>query len=125
MSHKGNLQLTIVIKATSAELVAQGDKIFESHAKWMEASHHRDGDKALLRYNVSKGPEYSNKLDPSSEPTGNTYFVLLEVYASEAGLVDHWKRGAEDWDGFGGMIEWLNACDTNVVHGCDVLHSLW
>ena len=46
----------------------------------MEKTHHRDGKQALLRYNVVKGPDLSNPLDPSSKPTGNTCFVLSEVY---------------------------------------------
>jgi len=56
----------------------------------MAQSHYREGEKALLRYNVVKGPELSNPWDPSSDPTGNTCFVLMEVYESEAGVEDHW-----------------------------------
>jgi len=53
-----------------------------SRASWMKQSHYREGDRALLAYNVVKGPELSNPLDPGSEPTGNTSFVLTEVYAN-------------------------------------------
>ena len=83
MSHLGKVQLTIVFKATTPELVAEGDRIFASHAAWMEESHHRDGELALLIYDISKGAEYSNMLDPTSEPTGSTYFVLSEVMTAE------------------------------------------
>ena len=42
---------------------------------WM-TGHSRSGDTALLSYRISKGPELSNPVDPNSEPTGNTIFVL-------------------------------------------------
>ena len=58
MSHNGNVQLTFVIVAPP-ELVAEGERIFENHAVWMEKTHHREGDKALLVYDVSKAPEQS------------------------------------------------------------------
>ena len=35
MSHKGNTQLTVIFTATP-DLVEEGDRIFESHAQWME-----------------------------------------------------------------------------------------
>jgi hypothetical protein len=50
--------------------MAEGDRIFKSHRAWMEATHYRDGEKALLSYNASKGPELSNPTDPNSAPTG-------------------------------------------------------
>jgi hypothetical protein len=59
----------------SLDDVAEGDRIFASHGEWMKG-HPREGDVALLDYTISKGPEPSNPLDPSSEPTGKTIFVL-------------------------------------------------
>ena len=70
MSHQGKTQLTIVFTAPP-DLVAEGDRIFASHAKWMRNTHSREGEKALLHYNVVKGPELSNPMDPSSKPTGD------------------------------------------------------
>ena len=58
----------------------------------MEATHHRSGDRALLRYNVSKALELSNPMDPLSAPTGSTCFVLSEVYEIAAGVGDHFKQ---------------------------------
>ncbi len=124
MSHKGKVQITIIFTATP-DLVEEGDRIFKSHAKWMEESHYREGDKALLRYNVVKGPELSNPLDPSSEPTGNTTFVLAEVYESQAGVEDHWKRAPEGWAGFPAFGEWASKCKVTTLHGSTVIHSLW
>jgi len=78
MAHKGKIQLTYVIVVPPGE-VAEGDRLFRSHAPWMEATHHRTGEKALLSYNLSKAPELSNPFDPSSAQTGNTCFILSEV----------------------------------------------
>src|SRR3712207_2332245 len=79
--------------------VAEGDRIFESHGKWM-TGHQREGDAALLSYKISKGPELSNPLDPNSDPTGNTIFVLHEIYESPAGVVEHWRLAVETWQDF-------------------------
>ena len=51
MSHKGKVQLTVIFTATP-DVVEQGDQVAESHAAWMAESHYREGEKALLRYNV-------------------------------------------------------------------------
>ena len=124
MSHKGNIQLTIIFTATP-DLIAEGDRLFASHAVWMEESHHREGELALLRYNVAKGPELSNPLDPSSEPTGNICYVLLEVYKNQAGLDDHWQQGAGTWQDFGAFMEWAGSTNPTVLHAGEVVHSLW
>jgi len=124
-SHENKLHLTITFKATTPERVAEGDRIFESHAAWMAASHHRDGELALLLYNISKGPEFADPLDSSAGTTGSTFCVLTEVYETEAGVADHWRMGSEAWADFSAMVEWMGQCDTAVIHGCPVIHSLW
>ena len=53
MSQKGKIQLAFIIVAPP-DLVAEGDRIFKTHAPWLGATHPRSGDKALLSYNVSK-----------------------------------------------------------------------
>ena len=77
MAYKGKIQLTIHIVAPPDQ-VEEGDRLFGTHGPWMEATHHRDGDKALLSYNVSKAPEVSNPMDPNADPTGNTVYILSE-----------------------------------------------
>ena len=77
-AYRGKTQLIFIIAAPSDQ-VEEGDRIFRSHAPWMGAAHHRDGDKALLTYNVSKAPELSNPMDPNSAPTGNTCYILNEI----------------------------------------------
>lgn len=124
MSQKGKVQLTIVFTATP-DLVDEGDRIFAAHAKWMESSHHKDGNLALLTYNVVKGPELSNALDPSSAPTGNTMYVLDEVYETQAGLDDHWRMGTQEWSEFGAFAAWATKCQVTALHGSPVVQSLW
>jgi hypothetical protein len=124
MSHEGKTQVTFIFAATPDQ-VAEGDRIFASHAAWMEQSHHREGELALLRYNVAKGPELSNPLDPSSSPTDNTCFVLAEVYETPAGLADHWREGAESWGDFSAFVAWASSVNVAVLHGSPVMYSLW
>lgn len=124
MSHEGKTQITFIFTATPDQ-VAEGDRLFASHANFMEKTHYRDGELALLRYNVVKGPELSNSLDPGSEPTENTCFVLTEVYETPAGLADHWQQGAESWADFQPFVAWASAVDVAVLHGSPVIHSLW
>src|SRR5436853_7622665 len=89
MSHMGKSHLVIMYTVGRND-VAEGDRIFASHGEWMKG-HPREGDVALLDYSISKGPELSNPMDPSSEPTGNTIFVVDERYASPAGIANHWQ----------------------------------
>lgn len=124
MSHKRKTQITIVFTATP-DLVAEGDRIFESHAAWMERTHYREGDKALLMYNIVKGPELANPLDPSSEPTGNTSYVLTEVYESPAGVADHWGQAVASWEDMSAIMDWAGKCTVTTVHGSPVVQSLW
>jgi len=124
MSHQGKTQITFVF-TVGPDQVDEGDRIWASHAKWMEQTHHRDGELALLVYNIVKGPELSNPLDPSSEPTANTCFVLSEVYETPAGLADHWKQAAEGFEDFNAFVEWGSNADVAVLHGSPVVHSLW
>jgi|SRR5687767_9771554 len=124
MGRKGSTQLTYVIIASS-ELTGEGDRIFRSHQTWMEATHHREGEKALLSYDVSKVPELLNQLDPSSEPTGNTIFVLSEVYQTDAGVADHFEQAAATWPDFGSLMDWMEKCDTTLVPSARIVNSLW
>ena len=124
MSQKGKVQLSFVIVAPPDQ-VAEGDRLFKSHAPWMEATHHRSGDKALLSYDVSKAPELSNPLDTSSPPTGNTCFVLSEVYETEAGVADHFKQAGESWKEFLALGQWLAKCKLTAVPTARIFNSLW
>lgn len=124
MANQGRIQLTYVITAPPDQ-VEEGDRIFESHEPWMKATHHRSGDKALLSYDVSKAPELSNPLDPQSAPTGNTCFILTEVYETEAGVNDHFEQAAGGWKDFPALGKWLENCNIAGVPAAPITHSLW
>ena len=124
MAYKGKIPLTFIIVAPPDQ-VAEGERIFRSHAPWMEASHHRDGDKALLTYNVSKAPELSNPMDPNSGLTGNTCFILSEIYESEAGVADHFQKAMDNWQDFPALGEWMEKCKVMAVPAAPIFNSLW
>ncbi len=124
MAHKGKTQLTFVF-IVPPDHVAEGDRLFQSHAPWMEATHHRKGDKALLSYNLSKGPELSNPLDASSAPTGNTCFVLHEIYETESGVADHFQQATESWKEFPALASWLEKVKISGVASSKIINSLW
>ena len=124
MSQQGKIQLTFIIIAPPDQ-VAEGDRLFASHAPWMTDTHHRSGDKALLTYNVSKAPELSNPIDLSSAPTGNTCYVLSEVYETEVGVADHYQQAQGNWSDFPAFGAWLEKCQVTVVSAAPIFTSLW
>jgi len=124
MAHKGKTQLLITFVA-SPDKVAEIDRLVESHGSWMADSHHREGPKALLSYNLSKGPELQNPLDPSSAATGNTRYVLNEIYESPAGIEDHWSQAQASWSDFSAMVEMIGSCNPQTLHGGSIAESLW
>ena len=124
MAHKGKIQLSFVIVA-SPDLVEEGERLFRSHAPWMEETHHREGDKALLSYDVSKAPELSNLMDPNSAPTGNTSFILSEIYETEAGVADHMQQAEASWPDFSAFLEWMEKCKVTGVAAAPIINSLW
>ena len=123
MSHMGETHLTIMF-TVEAEDVAEGDRLFASHGQWMKG-HPREGDVALLEYTVSKGPELSNPLDPSSEPTGRTIFVLDEYYASPAGIARHWQDSTDNFPGLPDLLAWAAKATVVTLHNGTVVQALW
>ena len=124
MSHKGKTQLIFLFVAPPDQ-VEEGDRIFRSHGPWMEATHHRKGDKALLSYNVSKAPELSNPLDINSAPTGNTCFILNEIYETNAGVTDHFQLSQSSWQDFPAIIKWVEKCTVKGLPAAPIINSLW
>ncbi len=124
MSTIGKTQLTIIFVAPP-EAVQEGDRIFASHATWMESTHDREGDLALLRYNIIKAPELKEPFNSSSEPTGNTMFVLDEMYETQAGLDNHWKLAAAGWKDHGALWEWASKCKVITAHNGKAVQALW
>ena len=124
MSHKGKIQLTFLI-VVPPDQVVEGDRLFRSHAPWMKATHYRKGDKALLSYNVSKAPELSNPLDPNSAPTGNTCFILSEIYETYAGVADHFQMSESSWQDFPALVKWMEKCTVTGLPTAPIINSLW
>ena len=124
MSVKGSRQLTILFTC-GPDAVEEGETVFANHSEWMERTHFRDGPRALLSYNVSRGPELENPLDPRSGSTGQTTFVLTEVYARRVGLEDHWRRALTTWEGFDAFSRWARKCRITTLHGAEIIQSLW
>jgi hypothetical protein len=124
MSYQGktHLNITWVVEPDDE---AEWDRIFASHARWMKG-HPREGDTALLSYSVSKGPELSNPLDPNSEPTGRTVYVLDEYYESPAGVVRHWQDAMENWaDDLGAVMQASGKTTVTTLHNGTVTQGLW
>jgi hypothetical protein len=124
MAYEGKSQLLITFVAP-ADKVGEIDRLVASHAAWMADTHHREGSKALLSYNFSKGPELANSLDPSAEATGNTRYVLNEIYESPDGIADHWQQAQASWNDFGAMVDILASCGTQTLHSGEIAASLW
>lgn len=124
MAHKGKIQLLITFVVTP-DKVAEVDRLVASHGSWMAEGHHRQGPKALLSYDFSKGPELKSPLDPTSAPTGNTRYVLNEIYESPAGIEDHWQQSQKTWKDFSAMVDILSASNVQTLHGGVISQSLW
>ena len=123
MAQQGKTQLTFVI-VSPADQEAEGDRLFALHQAWMAETHHRDGDKALLSYSVSKAPELSNPMDATSAPTGNVCFVLSETYETPAGVADHFEQ-ASNWEHFEALGEFLGKCKMYGAPVAPIFNSLW
>jgi hypothetical protein len=124
MARKGKTQVTYVIVAPP-DLVAEGERLFRSHAPWMEKTHHHQGEKALLSYDVSEAPEKANPLDPASPATGNTCFILNEVYETDAGVADHFRQAQSSWHDFPALVSWMQKCKVAGVAAAPIVQSLW
>lgn len=96
------------------EFEAQGDRLFEGHQKWVESTHHRDGDKALLQYNVSKGKDNNN----------NVIYVITALFEAKAGIDDHYALGGK-FELVGELREWMAKCQVRSVEKATVINSLW
>jgi hypothetical protein len=123
LSDLGKTNIVVMWKA-APEDVAEGDRIFASHAGWMRG-HPRSGDIALLSYKISKGPELANPVDPNSAPTGNTIFVLNEIYQSPAGVAEHWRLAIEAWSDLPAFMTWSEKCGAATLHSGEVVQALW
>lgn len=118
---KTRLTFTLVVPAKS---VALADKVFACHATWMAETHHHTGPMALLNYDVSKMAELSDPTGLKSKPTGNTLYVLTEVYESVAGVEDHFMQTPKTWKCFDQFVELLNASKVQKISAAKIFNSL-
>ena len=87
------------------------DAYWKSHEEWMRKSHvlGLDGDDAttprLLEFNISKGEELNNPMDPTSGLTGNLLYIMSETYAAAAGIASHMAKGSTEWPGMAKLGE--------------------
>ncbi|MGH0945299.1 hypothetical protein ACQVTS_30140 [Bacillus mycoides] len=107
---EGFHMLTIVV-TTKKKNVADGNRLWDKHCAYMEASHKE----FLITYSLSQGQELKNPLDPNSAPTGNTIFVLNECYKTSSDILKHWTKTATEWSDFNALIAWMKRPDTKVV----------
>ena len=113
MNYQGNVQVSYTIIAP-AELEVEGDRLFKLHAEWVENTHYREGNKALLQYIVAK----------SSGDAGKVIFSLTEVYETAAGSEDHSKQFHEAHFS-ADFYEWSGKCQVIVGWNQVIVHSLW
>jgi hypothetical protein len=55
-------------------------------------------------------------LDPSSEPTGKTIFVLDEYYESPAGIARHWQGATDNWPDLSAVMAWSAKVTVATLH---------
>jgi hypothetical protein len=123
MSHIGKSHL-VIMATVGADDVAEGDRLFARHGEWMKG-HPREGDVALLSYTISKGPELSNPMDPNSEPTGRTTFVIDEYYESPAGIARHWQESMNWPEMSSDVPAWMAKATVVTLHNGTVVQALW
>ncbi|PEA06257.1 hypothetical protein [Bacillus cereus] len=114
--------LTIMI-TTKGVNVAAGNQLWDSHYAYMKNSHKG----FLITYSLSEGPELENPLDPQSNPTGKTIFVLNECYKTSEDILKHWAKTAAEWPEFNALLDWMQRPGTKVVtlHDGIIRHSLF
>ena len=112
----GKAQFFLALKC-AAEHEAEGDRFFAQHAQWMERTHPKEGDTALLQYTVSK------RLDGE----GNVLFLLAEVYETSAGVENHSRLAHENKrePEMASLRALVDKSETIGFGASDVVHSLW
>ena len=63
-------------------------------------------------------------MDLNSAPTGNTYFVLTEIYETKDGVADHFQQTAS-WTDFPGIGQWMEKCKVTFVPAASIINLLW
>ena len=82
--NKKQLQFIWIFKP---ELSDVAKRVAEDHVKWMNETHTKEGEKALIVLNWSIGPEFKEGAE-----TGNMALILTEIYENQEGIDDHFKQ---------------------------------
>jgi hypothetical protein len=64
-------------------------------------------------------------VDLNSAPTGNTCFILNEIYEMRAGVVDHFEMAESSWQDFPEILKWLEKCKVTGMPAAPIINSLW
>ena len=76
--NKKQLQFIWILKP---ELSDVAKRVAEDHVKWMNETHTKEGEKALIVLNWSIGPEFKEGAE-----TGNIALILTEIYENQSGI---------------------------------------
>jgi hypothetical protein len=74
---------------------------------------------------ASRTAAASSHSEAACPPTGNTIFVLNEIYESSAGVAEHWRLASESWPDLPAFLDWSVRCDAATLHSGGVVQSLW
>jgi hypothetical protein len=64
-------------------------------------------------------------MDPNSVPTGNTCFILSEIYETDAGVADHLQMSESSWQDFPALVKWMGKCTVTGLPAAQIINSLW
>ena len=64
-------------------------------------------------------------MDSNSAPTGNTLFILNEIYETNAGVTDHFQMSQSSWQDFPALLKWLEKCKVTGLPAAPIVNSLW
>ena len=87
--------------------VGEVEKLFQSHEKWMRATHQGPEEPNPIVYVVTKAPEFKNN-DPSQGTTGFTYVGIFEAYRDASGFQAH-MASSQTWNDLPKMNEFIGA----------------
>ena len=116
--NKKQLQFIWIFKP---ELSDVAKRVAEDHVKWMNETHTKEGEKALIVLNWSIGPEFKEGTE-----TGNMALILTEIYENQEGIDDHFKQAQNNESYFrDDLDEFSKNCEHRVtIHSSDIIQSM-
>ena len=98
------------------------EELFQSHEKWMRATHQGPKEPNPIVYVVTKAPEFKNN-DPSQGTTGFTYLGVFEAYRDASGFQAH-MASAQTWDDFPKLNEFIGAYNVGGIFAGSVIGTM-